>query len=127
MAIISNIAFREEKHRGDDQGFVHIESSPALPADSVELSDLPPFIPHGFIGVQMFDADGDLVVAGAGTFTITVKTLNTKQFEAIPDSPINATAPETLSWAANVTDIRVVAAGLTGVVTWKVVVTLNRS
>lgn len=81
---------------------------------------------HVFIGVQMFDSGGLLIVDAAGTFTVTVKTINTEQFEAVDGGGvIDATAPTTVSVGANISEIKVVPAALSTTVTYKVIVTGN--
>jgi hypothetical protein len=85
---------------------------------------------HCFLGVQMFGAGGDPadpIVDSAGTFTVTIETLNTKRPESPTVSVINATAPVTISWNANTHKITVVPATLSATVTYKVVVTANRN
>lgn len=80
---------------------------------------------HVFIGVQMFNSSGALIIDSAGTFTITVKTVNTEQYEAVSGGVIDATDPSTVSVAANISEIKVVPAALSDTVTYKVIVTGN--
>jgi len=84
---------------------------------------------HNFLGVQMFDTNGDLMVdADAGSFAVTFKTYNTQQWEAPPDASIDSEAPTTLAWNGNVVAVKVVPTTLHAtVVTWKVVLTKSRS
>ena len=84
-------------------------------------------LPHVFLGVQMFDSGGALIVDSAGTFTVTIQTLNTKQDESPTVAVIDATAPVTISWAANTYKIVVVPASLSATVTYRVIATANRS
>ena len=102
-------------------------SDPADPAaDTVEMFGLSGALTHCFIGVQMFDGGGALIVASAGSYAVAVRTLNTRQFETPPSSSIDATAPATLSVAGNIEAVRVTPTGVTGVVTMRVFVTCNR-
>jgi len=82
---------------------------------------------HVFLGVQMFDVGGDQIVDSAGDFTVTIETVNTKQAESPTVSVIDATAPVTISWAANTLKITVVPDSLSDTVTYKVVATANRA
>ena len=82
---------------------------------------------HVFLGVQMFDVSGDPIDDSAGTFTVTIQTINTQKDESPTVSVIDATAPVTISWAANTHKIVVVPASLSDTVTWKVVATANRA
>lgn len=105
-------------------------SEPADPsADTVEMV-IDPSLTHCFLGIQMFDSAGaPIAAATAGTFAIDVKTINTQQFEA-PSSPsIDATAPDTISFAGNIVAVRVVPTAVAGndITTWRVVVTCNRN
>ena len=82
---------------------------------------------HVFLGVQMFDSGGDPIDDSAGTFTVTIQTINTQKDESPTVSVIDATAPVTISWAANTHKIVVVPASLSTTVTWKIVATANRA
>lgn len=82
---------------------------------------------HVFLGVQMFDVDGVQIVDSAGTFEVTIETVNTKRPESPSVSTIDATAPVTISWAANTYKITVVPDSLSDTVTYKVVATANRN
>jgi hypothetical protein len=108
-----------------------ITSDAAVLGDTItlDLSNEGDFsaLTHVFLGVQMFDVSGDPIVDSAGTFAITIQTLNTKQYEAPPTASIDATAPTTISWAANTFKIKVVPSSLSTTVTWKVVATANRN
>lgn len=113
---------------GSDKLYVLLVSDAALPADTIQLEDLPTSGPtHVFLGVQMFDSGGLNVVASAGTFTVSVMTLNTKQWEAPFSATITGSAPLTIDFAANVVAIRVVPTGITGVTTYKAFVSFNKS
>lgn len=92
------------------------------PGDTVEMLNLPQGLSHSFIGIQMFDANGDLIVASAGTVLIEVQTHNTLQYETISDGPtIDATAPTTSSVAVPLSALRVKPTGLAGITNWRVV------
>lgn len=93
----------------------------------VELSGDFSALTHVFLGVQMFDVGGDLIVDSAGSFAVTLQTINTKYYEAPPTATIDATAPATVSWAANTFKIKVVPSSLSDTVTWKIVATANRN
>lgn len=109
-----------------DDIYEQVISSAIAAADTLILeAPLTAGLSHIFVGVQMFDAQGALLVDSAGTFTVTVKTVNTQQWEAVPDGVIDATAPATVDFAANLADIRVVPAALSSTITYKVIVTGN--
>lgn len=113
--------------KGDMRVF---ESDVEAVADTIILDGLTEEMPHCFIGVQFFSDAGGTTPAtpGAGTVAVTVETLNNEPvFEAVPDSPIDATAPTTLSWAANTKRVRLVPTGITTATHWKAVWTGNRS
>ena len=82
---------------------------------------------HVFIGVQMFDSGGLLIVDSAGTFTVTVKLLNTMQFETPASNVISALAPTTVSLQGNVAEIKVVPATLSDTDTYQVIAIANRN
>ncbi len=112
---------------GGAELFEKAESARELVADTIEPTD-PPIrdsLTHCFIGIQQFDVSGDPVLAGAGTYAVSVKTVNSEVFEAVAGSPIDATAPVTLNFAANVSNLRVVPTGITTAVTYKVVLIGN--
>lgn len=118
-----------ERVEGDDEFFDRVRSDPANPADSVEVTEnLNSAAAHSFLGVQMFDGGGSLVVASAGSFLVKVKTTNTQQFELLgAGGVIDATAPTTVDWSANTVAVQVVPTGLAGVTTWRVFITQNRT
>ena len=103
-----------------------VTSDAAGAADSVEML-IPAANAHNFLGVQMFNSGGALVLASAGSFAVKVKTVNTMQFEDPPIATISGGAPVTLDWGANTVEVQVIPTGLTGVDTWKVIVTSNRN
>jgi hypothetical protein len=93
--------------------FAH--SSKVAIADTLVLTGIDPTLPRFFVGVKMYvtDAEGEAqIVATAGTFTVDVKTYNTGVFEAALS--VDATAPETLNFAANATELRVVPNAVSG-------------
>ena len=86
---------------------------------------------HCFLGVRMFDGtdpETDTQIDdSAGTFTVTIETINTTRPESPTVSVINATAPVTISWNANTHKITVVPALLSDTVVYQVVATANRN
>lgn len=111
---------------GSDKFFQRVTSGAAGLTDSVELTGLEGGLTHCFLGVKMFDVSGDPVVATAGTFTVKVRTVNTGQWEDPPVKTIDATAPETISFAGNIDGVKVTVAALATVTTWRAVLTCNR-
>ncbi len=112
MVTISTIATKAAGLQAER--IVSGQGDPTTP-DTVEIDDpVNEFLTHHFISIKQYDSAGALDVATAGTYTVTVKTQNAEQFEAISGSPIDATAPVTLNFAGNVKAIRVVPAGITG-------------
>lgn len=107
--------------------FISVVSEKTAVANTIELSDLDPSMPHCFLGIQMFDASDDPIVGGAGTFAITIKTTNTQQYEAPPTASIDATAPTTIDWAANTAGVKCIPSGITTAVTYRLVMTFNQS
>lgn len=124
MAVISTI----EHLTGDGHEYISARSAPALPADSVEL-DIHRFaaFPHVFVGVVLYDGSGNVVVGGSGSFVIEFQTINTMQWEEPEGNPILATQPVTLDAAGNFARVRAVPSSLTGVVSWKLIVTGHRT
>ena len=114
------------KH-GDGQLYESHLSDPGLIAttDTIEILDMSGALTHCFIGVQMFDGGGDLVL-GTVNFDVTVKTLNTLQFEVPTLQVISAATPMTVSVAGNICAVRVVPDTVAGVVSFRVLVTCNR-
>lgn len=104
-------------------------SSAATTSDSVDLTDLPTHYPHCFLGIKMFDGAGAQIAAGVatGTFTITVETENSGVAESPPTATIDANAPVTIDWAGNTQRVTVTGSALSGLTTWQVYVTMNRS
>lgn len=118
-----------KKSSGRVQLYQAVVSDLANPGDTVALA-IDPAPSHCFLGVQMFDSAGDpIAAAGAGSFAVAVKTLNSEQFEAPPDPTIDATDPKTINFAGNITSVRVTPSSVAGndVTTWRVVVTCNRN
>lgn len=96
-------------------------SDKVLPGATIELTGLPQGHAHQFIGIQMFDAVGALVVASAGTVLVEARTLCTLQYEPIPGDPIDAQVPTTSSVAAPLEAIRLTPTALAGITTWRVI------
>lgn len=113
---------------GNSDFFEKAESDEVTVATTIEMDEaVSDGMTHCFVGIQQFDVGGLPDVASAGTYAIQVKTLNTEEWETVADSPIDATAPVTLNFAANVSSIRAVPTGITGdPVTYKLVLTANR-
>ena len=112
----------------DEKWFQLVESSFAFIAtsDTVQLENPISFnLPHCFVGIQQFDVNGDPVLAGAGSYAVTIRTLNSEVFEAVPGSPIDGTAPMTLNFASNISTIRAVPTGITTVISYKLFLTAN--
>jgi len=87
-------------------------------------------LPHVFIGVVFTDNDGVAATPGAGTFTVTVETLNNPGvFQSIENgTTIDATAAlTTLSVAANITRVRVALTGITTATLFNVNLSANAS
>lgn len=102
-------------------------------ADSVVLTDqVPEHLTHCFVGVHQFDTNGDPAVAGAGSYAIQVQTQPNgqgldDQWEDVSGTPIDATAPVTLNFAAAVKAIRAVPTGITTVTHYQLVLTMHES
>jgi len=112
---------------GNDKFYKKIISAAATLAssDDIEIEGLPDENTHVNIGVQMFDISEDLTLGSAGTIVIETMSSNTMQWEVL-GSPIDSTAPVTLSIEGNIVGVRAVETLLAGCVTWKLVVTCNR-
>ena len=104
-------------------------SGAATSADTIDLSGLEAAFPHCFLGVKMFDGAGDEITDGSatGTFTVQVGTQNSGHLESPPTSTIDAAAPVTVDWAGNTERVTVSLAGASGITTWQVVISMNRS
>jgi len=111
--------------RGRDM--ISHKSEDGLVADTIDMVDMDPSFAHCFLSVQILDVSGDPVLGGAGTFTVTVYTANNNQPESPATSVIDATAPVTIDWSGNTTRVKVVPAGVTTAISYRVVVTANRS
>jgi hypothetical protein len=113
---------------GNDNYHKKIVSDPATLAtpDDIELEGLPDAFTHVNIGIQMFDGGGALTLGSAGTFAIKTKSINTMQWEVHTGSPLNATAPVTLSLEGNISAVQIVETSLAGCITWKAVLTFNK-
>lgn len=85
---------------------------------------------HVFIGVTFTDDDGVAATPGAGSYTVTVETINNPGvFQSITNgTTVSATAAATtLSVAANIIRIRVAPTDITTATKFNVRVTANRS
>ena len=86
---------------------------------------------HCFLSVKMYDnADPDVatqIVDSAGTFTLSIQTINAGVYESPSVAVIDAQVPTTLSWAGNTLKIKVVPALLSDTVVYEVVATANRN
>lgn len=104
-------------------------STAAPLGDTVTLSDIPiTGLTHVFVGVKMYDVAGTQIVDSAGTFTVTMQTINTSnQYESPLDNVIDATTPHTVDAGANIVGIKVVPSSLSDTVTYKVVASFNRN
>lgn len=101
----------------------------ATTSDDIELTGLDTTFTHCLASVQFFDGVGDPVaVATAGSFLLTIQTDgNDPNFETIPFSTIDATAPETLGWATNTLAVNITPTGLTGITSWRVTLNFNQT
>lgn len=106
-----------------------IDSNVEAVADTIEIATVAPSIPHTFISVKFWTSSaGDTpATPGAGTVTVTVRTINSHVFEAIPSNVIDATGATTISVNGNVEEIRLVPAGLTTATHWSAHVSQNRT
>jgi len=105
-----------------------IVSADALPADTIEISDLFNAFPHCFLSAQFFDGSGNQLLTGtSGTLAVSVATQNNGVYESPTVASIDASAAETIDWAANTAAVRVVPTSLAGCATWRIVLTCNRS
>ena len=112
---------------GNPKNMRVVTSAAAAKTDTVELAGLPDGYQKYYLGVQMFDAQGDLMLDSAGTFAVTYKTKSTMQYETPAyGTPIDATAPGTVPITGNVYGVKVVPSSLSTTVTWVVVLTCNK-
>ena len=114
----------------DNKWFEIVTSFPALPgSDTIELEFPVSFnLPHCFVCVQQFGAGGDddpVLGGGSSRYAISVRTLAAEVFEELPESPVRGNDPESLNFAANISAIRVVPTNVTGVTTFRLVLTAN--
>lgn len=114
-----------ETSRGRD--LISHTSEFGLVADTIDMIDMDPSFPHCFLSVQIVDVSGDPVLAGAGTFAVSVYTSNNNQPESPAVAVIDGTAPVTIDWSANTTRVKVVPTGITTAVSYRVVLTCNKS
>lgn len=116
--------------RIEQPGFELIESAIVTVATTIDIDGLQANLPHCFVGAQFFDSiDGDTpTTPGAGSVEVTVKTVNNEpNYEEVPGNTIDATAPDTVSWAANSKAVKLVPTGITTATHWRAVVTQNRT
>ena len=112
----------------ENKTFTLIESDITAVANPIDLGRIDSNQPHCFVGVQFFaDALGTTpATPGAGTVTITVRAINTSPlFEVIPDNVIDATDPDTKSWAANTDRVLATPSGITVAAFYRLMVTCN--
>lgn len=113
------------KASGSGQLLTSVEVSPST---IIEMLDLPHGLTHTFVGIQMLDEAGALIVATAGTVLVEMQTINTRKYEPISDGPtIDATAPTTSSSGAPITAVRLTPTGIAGITTYKAVFSHYRS
>ncbi|MEE8113954.1 MAG: hypothetical protein V3T23_06330 [Nitrososphaerales archaeon] len=108
--------------------YTQVTSDIVTVATTITLDGIDVIKPHCFAGVQFFTdgTGGTPATPGAGTVTITVKTINsTPIFEAVPSNVIDATDIGTVSFASNTTSVRALPAGVTTATHYRMVVTCN--
>jgi hypothetical protein len=115
------------KKSGNGDSMMSFVSDLAAVADTVDLDGLDPSFTHCFLGIQLVDVNGDPVLGGAGTLAVTVYTMNNNQGESPATSSIDATAPVTVDWSGNTTRVEVVPTGITTAISYRVVLTCNKS
>ncbi len=114
--------------RGANEAVKFVESEVVAVGTIITLSELDITKLRCFAGVQFFsDAEGTIpAIPSAGTVQIEIQTINTMPvFELAFDHVIIASAPTTVTWAANTQSVRATPTGVTGVTHYKLVVTLN--
>lgn len=106
-----------------------VESDAATRTDTVTLTEpFPAGMAHVFVGIKQLDSGDSPVVSASGSYTVEVMTKNNNAWEALQDSPIDATSPTTISVAANIHRIRVTPVNISvDVAQYTVVLTANRS
>ncbi len=108
--------------------FEHVIGTHAPVADTIELpvGAVSPGMTHCFVGIQQFESNGTTPdLAGAGTYKISVKFLNSEVWEDLAGT-IDGTAPSTMNFAGNVSQVRAVPTGITTAVRYSLHVTANR-
>lgn len=116
--------------RGTDKTVVYVESDVFAVGSVITLDGLDTIKAHCFAGIQFFnDAAGTVVATPtAGTILIEIRTVNTTPvFETIPANTVDATAPATISWAANTQAVRATPTGVVGATHYKLIVTCNET
>ncbi len=112
----------------DNKWFEIVTSFPALPgSDTIELENPVSFnLPHCFVCVQQFDGGGLPVLGGASSrYAISIRTLAANVFEELPESPVRGNDPRSFNFAANFNAIRAVPTNVTGVTTFRLILTAN--
>ncbi|AAT69547.1 gp71 [Alphaproteobacteria phage PhiJL001] len=116
--------------RGPNQGIDFFQSAIVAVTETLTIDGISPVKPHCFLGVEFFaDAAGATpATPSAGTLAVDVRTFNNPQhYEAVPSNSIDATAPTTVSWAANTTSARVTPSGIVGAAYYRATVSCNES
>lgn len=116
--------------RGPNQGIDIYYSDVVTVGTTITLDGISPVKPHCFLGLQFFDdaAGATPGTATAGTADVEVRTVNNEpNYEPTPVATIDATAPDTVSWAGNTTGVRVTPSSITGAAYYRAVVTTNET
>lgn len=116
--------------RGTNKTFSLAISDISPVGNVIDLPGIDASKPHCFLGVQFFaDASGSApAVPTVGSVVIEVKTINTTPlFEPVPGGTINASAPTTISWAANTIRVRATPSGVDVATHYRLVVTCNET
>ena len=104
--------------------------------DGSGINQLDPNLPHNFVDIVSLDAQGEPVTPGAGTYTITVQDFREGGFKTVADGG-TVTAAETggttlvdgvqcsASFRANPLSVKVVPAGVTVAVSYRVSIRQN--
>lgn len=116
--------------RGTDKLFSQVVSDVTPIGDPVILTGLDLSKVHCFAGVKFYaNAAGTTeAVPTVGSVAITIQTINTEpRFEAGPNNDIDASAPTTVTWAANTQTVKATPAGIDVATHYKLVVTCNET
>lgn len=98
------------------------ETDPVAVAEVGTIGLIDPALPRCQLGIKFFDGSSEQVTPSAGTVALAFKTdVNGvwEDFEVVPD--LDATAPVTFTFWAGLTDVRATPTGITGAVTYKIV------